>query len=149
MTELKVGDTAPDFSLLDERGLPLSLRDYLGRHVVILYFYPKDFTPGCTKEACSFKDDFSEFEKRDVVILGVSYDEPEEHVKFRIRYSLPYILLSDKDKRVSKIYGAEGVFTAKRITYIIDKEGKIAALYPKVDVNIHSKEILDSIDRLQ
>jgi peroxiredoxin Q/BCP len=141
---LKVGDQAPDFTLKSDNNASVSLSDFRGR-VVVLYFYPKDFTSGCTKEACAFRDDFAEFKRRDIAIIGISYDKPEEHEKFRMGYNLPFILLSDEDKEVSKVYGAEGLLVAKRVTYIIDKDGKIIAVYPKVDVNSHSKEILEFI----
>lgn len=145
MPLLKVGDQAPDFTLGSDNNASVSLRDFHGR-IVVLYFYPKDFTTGCTKEACAFRDDFSEFKRRDIVIIGISYDKSEEHEKFKMGYDLPFVLLSDKNKEVSKMYGADGLVYAKRITYIIDKDGKILAVYPKVDVNSHSKEILEFID---
>lgn len=145
MPLLKVGDQAPDFTLKSDDGATVSLKDFRGK-VVVLYFYPKDFTAGCTKEACAFRDEFSEFKKRDIAIIGISYDKPEEHAKFKMSYNLPYVLVSDKDKEVSKIYGAEGLVVAKRITYVIDRDGKIMAIYPKVDVNSHSKEILEFIN---
>jgi peroxiredoxin Q/BCP len=144
---LGVGDQAPDFTLNASDGRPVSLKGLRGK-IVVLYFYPKDFTPGCTKEACSFRDDFSEFKGRDVAIVGISYDEPKRHAEFEMQYNLPFVLLSDGDKSVSKMYGAEGPLAAKRITYVIDKEGKILQVYPKVDVSSHSKEILDFIDSL-
>jgi peroxiredoxin Q/BCP len=144
MPLLKVGDQAPDFTLKSDNNTSVSLSNFHGR-VVVLYFYPKDFTTGCTKEACAFRDDFAEFRRRDIAIIGISYDKPEEHEKFKMGYNLPFILLSDEDKQVSKMYGADGLLVAKRVTYIIDKDGKIVAIYPKVDVNSHSKEILEFI----
>jgi len=145
---LEVGDRAPDFTLESDDGTMVSLKDFRGK-IVVLYFYPKDFTPGCTKEACAFRDDFTEFKKRDVAIVGISYDKPEEHAKFRMGYGLPFILLSDKDKEVSRKYGADGAIVAKRITYMIDGDGKVIAAYPKVDVNSHSEEILKLIIQSQ
>jgi len=135
---------------MDERGLPFSLRDYLGKKIVVLYFYPKDFTPGCTKEACSFRDDYKEIEEKGAVVIGVSIDSVESHAKFSKKHDLPFALLSDNRKEVAKKYdvlGIGGVLT-KRVTFIIDKQGNIAAVFPKVDVKKHSQEVLNAIDRL-
>jgi peroxiredoxin Q/BCP len=151
MVELKVRDKSPEFSLMDERGRLVSLRDYLGKKVVILYFYPKDFTPGCTAEACSFRDDYKVFEERGAVVVGVSLDSVESHMKFSEKYNLPFLLLSDSRKEVAKAYGVLGTggFLAKRVTFVIDKEGKIAAVFPKVDVKHHSEEVLKVLDELK
>ena len=151
MTELKVGDTAPDFSLLDERGLPVSLKDYLGKKVVVLYFYPKDFTPGCTAEACSFRDDYKPIQDKGAVVIGVSLDSVESHLKFSEKYMLPFTILSDHKKEVAKAYGVLGVggFLAKRVTFVIDKDGKIARIFAKVDVKQHSEEVLRALEELQ
>jgi peroxiredoxin Q/BCP len=151
MVELKVRDKSPEFSLMDERGRLVSLRDYLGKKVVILYFYPKDFTPGCTAEACSFRDDYKIYEERGAVVVGVSLDSVESHMKFSEKYNLPFLLLSDSRKEVAKAYGVLGTggFLAKRVTFVIDKEGKIAAVFPKVDVKHHSEEVLKVLDELK
>lgn len=151
MAELKVGDKGPDFSLMDERGRLVSLRDYLGRKVVILYFYPKDFTLGCTAEACGFRDDYKVYEERGAVVVGVSLDSVESHMKFSEKYHLPFLLLSDSRKEVARAYGVLGTggFLAKRVTFVIDKEGKIAAVFPKVDVKHHSEEVLKVLDELK
>lgn len=151
MAELKVGDKGPDFSLMDERGRLVSLRDYLGKKAVILYFYPKDFTPGCTAEACSFRDDYKVYEERGAVVVGVSLDSVESHMKFSEKYNLPFLPLSDSQKEVAKAYGVLGTggFLAKRVTFVIDKEGKIAAVFPKVDVKHHSEEVLKVLDELK
>jgi thioredoxin-dependent peroxiredoxin len=148
MSELKVGDSAPDFNLMDERGFPSRLKDFLGKKMVVLYFYPKDFTPGCTKEACSFRDDYRAFEEKGAVVIGVSIDSVESHAKFSKRYELPFALLSDSRKEVAKQYGVLGMggVLAKRVTFIINKEGKIAAVFPKVDVKNHSQKVLKAID---
>lgn len=150
LTNLRVGDEAPDFSLMDERGLPFSLRDYLGKKIIVLYFYPKDFTPGCTKEACSFRDDYREIEEKGAVVIGVSIDSVESHAKFSKKHDLPFALLSDDRKEVAKKYDVLGIggVLAKRVTFIIDKKGNIAAIFPKVDVKKHSQEVLEAIDRL-
>ena len=150
MTELKVGDTAPDFSLLDERGLPVSLKDYLGKKVVVLYFYPKDFTPGCTAEACSFRDDYKPIQDKGAVVIGVSLDSVESHLKFSEKYLLPFTVLSDHKREVAKAYGVLGVggFLAKRVTFIISKDGKITHVFTKVYVKQHSEEVLKALEEL-
>ncbi|HII85775.1 TPA: peroxiredoxin [Candidatus Bathyarchaeota archaeon] len=150
MTELKVGDNAPDFSLTDERGFPVSLKNYLGKKTVILYFYPKDFTPGCTKEACSFRDEYKAFEAKGAVVIGVSVDSVKSHAKFSEKYELPFAILSDSQKEVANKYGVLGLggMLAKRVTFIIDKEGRIAAVFPKVNVKKHSEEILSAINKM-
>jgi peroxiredoxin Q/BCP len=150
MVELKVGDTAPDFSLLDERGLPVSLKDYLGKKTVVLYFYPKDFTSGCTAEACSFRDNYKLYQDKGAVVIGVSLDSVESHSKFSEKYALPFAILSDHNKEVAKTYGVLGIggFLAKRVTFIIDKNGKIAHIFPKVDVGRHSEEVLKALEEL-
>lgn len=150
MTELKIGDVAPDFSLTDERGFPVRLKDFFGRKTVVLYFYPKDFTPGCTKEACSFRDEYKAFEEKGAVVIGISLDSVESHAKFSKKYELPFALLSDNQKEVAKQYrvlGMGGVLT-KRMTFIINKEGKIAAVFPKVNVKQHIQEVLKAISNV-
>jgi len=151
MEKLKVGDKAPDFTLMDERGLPVSLKDFLGKHLVVLYFYPKDFTPSCTAEACSFRDNYRAYEERGAVVVGVSLDSVESHAKFSEHHSLPFALLSDNRKEVAKAYSVLGTggFLAKRVTFIIDKNGNIAGIFPKVDVKKHSQELLETLDKLR
>ncbi len=151
MVELKVGDKAPDFSLLDEHGLPASLKDYLGKKVVVLYFYPKDFTSGCTAEACSFRDNYKPYQDKGAVVIGVSLDSVESHLKFSEKYNLPFTILSDNKKEVAKAYNVLGVggVLAKRFTFIINKDGKITHIFPKVDVKRHSKEVLKALDELK
>lgn len=151
MAELKVGDIAPDFSLMEEHGRLVGLKDYLGKKIVVLYFYPKDFTPGCTTEACSFRDDYKAYEEKGAVVIGVSLDSAESHIKFSEKYNLPFLLLSDSGKNVAKAYGVLGIggFLAKRVTFVIDKEGKIAAVFANVDVKHHSEEVLEALDKLR
>jgi peroxiredoxin Q/BCP len=128
LTKLKVGDKAPEFTLTDDRGLPASLKDYLGKKVVVLYFYPKDFTSGCTKEACSFRDDYQVYEEKGAIVIGISLDSQESHKKFSEKHNLPFLLLSDNQKEIARQYGVLGFggIVAKRVTFIIDKQGKIA-----------------------
>ena len=148
---MKVGDAAPDFSLLNEHGLPVSLKDYLGKKVVVLYFYPKDFTSGCTSEACSFRDDYKCYEEKGAVVIGVSVDTVESHSKFSGEYKLPFLILSDNNKEAAKAYGALGVggLLAKRMTFIINKDGRITHIFPKVDVKRHSEEVLRALEELR
>jgi peroxiredoxin Q/BCP len=150
LAELKVGETAPDFSLLDEHGLPVSLKDYLGKKVVVLYFYPKDFTSGCTAEACSFRDNYKPYQDKGVVVIGVSLDSVESHLKFSEKHNLPFAILSDRNKEAAKAYGVLGVggFITKRVTFIINKDGKITHIFPKVDVKHHSEEVLKALEEL-
>jgi len=151
MVELKVGDTAPDFTLSDERGLPVSLKDYLGKKVVVLYFYPKDFTSGCTAEACSFRDNYKLYQSKGAVVIGVSLDSVESHSKFSEKYNLPFAILSDRNKEVAKAYGVLGLggFLTKRVTFIINKNGKITHIFPKVDVRHHSEEVLKALEEME
>lgn len=146
---LKEGDLAPDFSLPSSIGKNISIEDYKGKRV-ILYFYPKDDTPGCTKEACSFRDDIKKFEKNNTVILGVSPNDLNSHSKFISKYSLPFPLLSDTDLRVSRAYGVyklknmygKQYWGIVRTTFLIDERGKIGKIFPKVKVDGHSEELL-------
>jgi len=151
MVELKVGDRAPDFTLTDERGLPRSLKNYLGKSPVVLYFYPKDFTPGCTAEACSFRDDYKVYEQKGAVVVGVSLDSVESHARFSEHYNLPFTLLSDNKKEVAKAYGVLGLggLLAKRVTFIIDRSGSIAAIFSRVDVKQHSQEVLEALEKVR
>jgi len=148
---LKVGDKAPDFTLMDEQGRPVSLKDFLGKKPVILYFYPKDFSPGCTTEACRFRDDYKAYEEKGAAVIGVSLDTVESHTKFSEKYNLPFPILSDNKKEVAKAYGVLGIggIWTKRVTFIIDKEGNIAAIFPKVDVKRHSEEVLQALEKLK
>lgn len=142
---LAVGSLAPDFALKDEAGKVHHLSDYRGTKVV-LYFYPKNNSPGCTQEACNLRDNFEVLKEKGVVILGISYDDMRSHKNFKEEYQLPFTLLSDSDKKVAEMYGAKGgllgFLGAKRITYLIDEEGKIKHLFEKVDPGNHAKQIL-------
>jgi len=138
---------APDFVLLDQDSSMRKLSDYRGNWVVV-YFYPKDDTPGCTKEACGIRDDYTKFARQEIVVLGISYDSPESHRAFIKKYKLPFTLLSDGDKSVSKLYDAQGLLFADRKTFLIDPEGVIRKIYNKVDVTSHSIEILADLTRL-
>jgi len=147
----KVGSAAPDFTLPDAQSKTHSLADYAGSWLV-LYFYPKDDTPGCTKEACSFRDDLFQLEKLGAKVVGISVDDTESHAQFARKYSLPFPLLSDKDGKVAGRYGALmnlGIIKkAKRYTFLINPQGKIAKVYLSVDTSRHSQEIIDDLRRL-
>ncbi|MBP6085569.1 thioredoxin-dependent thiol peroxidase [Candidatus Gracilibacteria bacterium] len=149
---LTIGAPAPQFTALSSTGNPVSLADYRGKYVV-LYFYPKDDTPGCTKEACGFRDSYQEFEQNNVVILGVSKDSVASHQKFQNKYQLPFVLLSDEDLAICKAYhtwGQKSMYGRKydgifRVTYLIDPEGMIKQVFPKVDPVLHAKEMLEAV----
>jgi thioredoxin-dependent peroxiredoxin len=150
--KLKEGDTAPDFSAATNGGGKASLSDFKGKNV-ILYFYPKDDTPGCTKEACGFRDHFVKFKERGAVVLGVSTDSAKSHDKFVEKFKLPFPLLADEDK---KIVGAYGVWGEKRfmgrkymgtlrVTFLIGGDGRIRKIWPKVKPDEHAEEILAAL----
>jgi peroxiredoxin Q/BCP len=150
---INTGQAAPDFELPDEKGLTQRLSDYRGKHI-LLYFYPKDDTPGCTKEACNFRDDYSQYDRKNVVILGVSPDTPESHAKFMDKYELPFSLLADEDHQVCKLYGVWGpkkifgkeVIGVHRTTYLIGPEGEVLKVFEKVSPAKHSAEVLAFIE---
>ncbi|HEY9166783.1 MAG TPA: thioredoxin-dependent thiol peroxidase [Candidatus Kryptonia bacterium] len=148
-SSLKVGAKAPAFTLKNDGGETVKLADYKGKKVV-LYFYPKDDTPGCTKEACSFRDGFSEIKKKGAVVFGVSADSVESHGKFKQKFNLNFPLLSDTDKKVINAYGVwkeKSLYGRKfmgieRTTFVIDEDGKIKKIFPKVKVDGHYDEVL-------
>ncbi|MGA7935496.1 MAG: peroxiredoxin [Kovacikia sp.] len=145
---LSVGDTAPNFTAKDTNGNTVSLSDYAGK-TVVLYFYPKDDTPGCTKEACSFRDNYSEYLSKGITVFGVSLDDEASHQAFTEKFSLPFPLLADVDGAIAKAYDAEaemnGVRYAKRVTYVIDGNGKISQVYSTVKTDTHATDILADI----
>ena len=146
---LEVGTKAPDFTLPDQDGNSVTLSDFLGKKVV-LYFYPKDNTPGCTKQACAFAGAYEQFKSKDVVVIGVSKDSVASHVKFAEKYNLPFLLLSDPEHQVIEAYGVwqEKKLYGKvsmgivRSTYIIDEQGMIEKVMPKVKPDTNAAEIL-------
>ncbi len=149
---LKIGDKAPEFNLPSSTGKNIVLKDLKGKNVV-LYFYPKDDTPGCTKEACDFRDTIRVFEKENVVILGVSFDDLKSHEKFIQKYKLPLTLLFDENKEVASAYGVyklksfmgKSYWGIERATFWIDSQGKIKQIWPKVKVEGHIEEVLAAI----
>ena len=149
---LKVGDAAPAFTAPSDSGQNLSLRDLRGKKV-ILYFYPKDNTPGCTKEACDFRDAMDRLQSKGVAVLGVSPDSVASHQKFKTKYSLPFPLIVDEDHRIAEAYGVwreKSLYGRKfmgivRSTFVIDDEGKIAEVRQKVKVNGHVESLLETV----
>jgi len=149
---LAIGNKAPAFTLFNQDAKKIALKDYSGKKVV-LYFYPKDDTSGCTKEACSFRDEFPKFSKIDAVILGVSPDPVKSHKKFSNKYSLPFNLLADEEKKVVEKYGVwkeKSMYGRKymgveRTTFIIDEKGKIKRIFNKVKVDGHNKEVIEAL----
>ena len=146
---VKEGATAPAFKTTDTNGESVSLKDFRGQKVV-LYFYPKDDTPGCTKEACSFRDGFSKFKKRGITILGVSPDSEKSHQKFTAKYKLPFTLLADTEHSIADAYGVYGekkfmgrtYMGIHRTTFLIDEKGKIKKVFEKVKPDDHADEVL-------
>ena len=149
---LTIGTKAPDFTLFDKNGNAVSLSQFLGKRVV-LYFYPRDNTPGCTRQACAFAGAYKEFEARDVVVIGISRDSVASHQKFAAKYELPFILLSDPDRIAIEAYGVwqekknygKVSMGVVRSTYLIDAEGKIEAVMPKVKPGTNAAEILEML----
>ncbi len=152
MTQPKIGDKAPDFFLMGDDGKEHSLKDFKGKKIV-LFFYPKDDTSGCTKEACSFRDNTLLIKKKGAVILGVSGDSVESHKKFVSKYDLNFVLLSNEDRTVLDVYGVwkeksmygRTFMGIERTTFIIDEYGKISHIFPKVKVDGHTEEVLNAL----
>ncbi len=155
MVTLSPGDLAPDFSLLDTYGNSVTLSDLQGKWVV-LYFYPRDNTPGCTKEACAFRDIYADFQGFNAVILGVSLDDEKSHAKFTQKYELPFPLLCDRDATVATAYGSYGLkkFMGKefmgvmRHSFVINPEGRIERIYRKVKPEPHAAEVLAELSAI-
>ncbi len=149
---LQAGDAAPDFSLPDQDGKTVSLKDFAGKKLV-LYFYPKDNTPGCTREACDFRDNISAFNRIKVPVLGVSPDSSGSHQKFIAKQGLNFNLLADTDRAMAIAYGVfkeklmygKKVMGIERTTFIIDEKGKIAKIFPKVKVDGHVAQVLEAL----
>lgn len=152
---LNLGDLAPDFSLPDAAGKFVHLADFLG-HNIILYFYPRDNTPGCIKEACGFRDIYSDYQSRNIVVFGISTDSPQSHTKFTVKHQLPFPLLCDVDAKVSTAYGCYGLkkFMGKefmginRMTFAIAPDGKINQVYRKVKPQFHAVQVLADLTKI-
>ena len=152
---LDIGDTAPDFTLPDGQGNQITLSDLKGQ-TVVLYFYPRDNTPGCTKEACNFRDNYPQFQSENIAVCGISTDTVKSHQKFAVKHNLPFPLLADEDITVSTAYGVYGLkkfmgkeyMGIKRTTFVIAPDGTIANIYKKVKTATHAEDILpDLINR--
>ena len=152
---IEEGETAPDFTLKDDQGRDVRLSDFRGKPVV-LYFYPADDTPGCTKEACSFRDRRSDLQDRGAVVLGVSPDDVDSHGRFRDKYSLNFPLLADEGHQVADLYGAWGEknfmgrksMGIRRSTFLIDREGKVARTWKSVQVDGHDEQVLKALEKV-
>ncbi len=150
---LNIGDKAPDFTLLSDQNESVSLKTLRGKNVV-LYFYPKDNTPGCTREACDFRDHIAQFTQHNVIILGISKDKPMKHQQFKEKYQLPFVLLADESGDVCQAYGVinkKSLFGntflgIERSTFLIDEQGKIRQIWRKVKVNGHVKQVLNELN---
>lgn len=149
---LTIGDKAPDFTLYSDENILVSLKDLQGKRI-IFYFYPKDDTPGCTKEACDFRDNISSFDKKNTIILGISKDSPRKHQRFKEKYHLPFTLLADENGDVCEAYGVldkkslfgKTFLGIQRSTFLIDEKGIIKAIWRKVKVNNHIQQVLDEL----
>ena len=156
MSVVQEGAKAPEFTLAAGEGKEISLKDYKGKNRVVLYFYPKDDTPGCTVEACEFRDNIKKIEKSDAVVLGVSPDDTKSHDKFIGKFKLPFVLLSDTEKKVCEAYGVwvkksmygKEYMGVQRATFLIDKKGVIARSWPKVSPEGHAAEVLAALKEL-
>lgn len=147
---LTVGDIAPDFTAAASDGSTIHLSEQLGKGPIVLYFYPKDDTPGCTKEACGLRDRFTAFRNLKTTVYGISYDSVESHKAFVAKFNLPFLLLSDASHSIAKAYGADTFLFAKRQTFVIDPQGKIAYINRSVRPDQHSAElekVLESLNK--
>lgn len=147
----KVGDKAPSFEAKDQDGKTVKLSDFTGKQTVLLYFYPKDQTPGCTKEACGFRDRLDDLKKKDVAVLGVSRDDAESHKKFIAKENLNFPLLVDTDGKITEAYnaGMEGKKMSRRVSFLIDKSGKIVHVTDAASADKHLAEMKDAVDKLK
>ena len=145
---LKIGEKAPDFESVDQDGRPVKLTDFTGKPVIV-YFYPADDTPGCTAEACSFRDNINAYEQAGVKVLGVSVNTQNSHRKFADKYNLNFTLVVDNSKKIASDYGVLGTRSASRVTYIVGPDGKIAYVYPKVSPKDHAPEVMQKLRELK
>ena len=148
---IKVGDKAPDFTLTSEKGTPVSLKDYMGKKNVVLYFYPKDDTPGCTAEACAFRDTYEVFTDAGAEVIGVSADTSQSHQQFANKYKLPFTLLSDTENKVRQLYGVPATLFVLpgRVTYVIDKQGIVRHIFDSMlNFKAHVEEALKTLQAI-
>ena len=152
LVKVKVGDKAPDFTLLSQKGENVTLSQYFGKKSVVLYFYPKDETRGCTREACEFRDKYEVFKDLGAEVIGVSSDDVESHGSFASKHNLPFILLSDNSKKIRKLYGVPSTFGVipGRVTYIIDKDGVVRHVFSsQFQPQKHIKESIEVLKKLE
>nr|ADN15177.1 Peroxiredoxin [Gloeothece verrucosa PCC 7822] len=149
---LKVGDRAPDFTLPSQSGEKVSLSDFLGKKAVVVYFYPKDDTPGCTAESCAFRDSYEVFKQAGAEVIGISGDSPQSHQSFASKYKLPFILLSDTNNQVRKLFGVPATLfiLPGRVTYVIDQEGIVKHIFDSAfDFKAHVSESLKTLEAVK
>ncbi len=149
---VQVGECAPAFTLPNQSGTPVNLADLLGQKPIVLYFYPKDDTPGCTAESCAFRDSYEIFQEAGAEVIGISADTPSSHQQFATKYRLPFTLLSDRDNRVRKLYGVPATLFVLpgRVTYVIDRQGIVRHIFnSQLDFNAHVQESLTALRRIQ
>lgn len=146
---LKVGDTLPNFTAKDTNGTIFDSQNYIGKQSLVIYFYPKDNTPGCTAEACSFRDNYQDFKDLGAEVIGISADSVTSHLKFKSKFKLPFILLSDADKKLRKLFGVENslIFLPGRETFVADKNGVILMIFNSMSSKIHIEKALQILKK--
>lgn len=146
---LKVGDTLPNFTAKDTNGTVFDSQSYIGKQSLVIYFYPKDNTPGCTVEACSFRDNYQDFKDLGAEVIGISADSVTSHLKFKSKFNLPFILLSDADKKLRKLFGVENslIFLPGRETFVADKNGVILMIFNSMSSKIHIEKALQILKK--
>ena len=146
---LKVGDTLPNFIAKDSNGNIFNSQDFIGKQPLVIYFYPKDDTPGCTVQACSFRDHYQEFKDLGAEVIGISSDSVQSHVRFKSRFNLPFILLSDNDKKLRKLFGVENNFLILpgRETFVVDGNGTILMVFNSMSAKIHITKALEILKK--
>lgn len=149
--ELQIGDKIPDFKAKDAKGNEFDSKDIVGKKVLVIYFYPKDNTPGCTTEACSFRDQYEDFKDLGAEVIGISSDSVDSHQKFASQYHLPFILLSDGDKKIRKLFGVPSDmlgFLPGRVTYVVDKEGVVQMVFDSMSATKHISKAIEAVKKL-
>lgn len=146
---LKVGDTLPNFTAKDTKGTVFDSQNYIGKQSLVIYFYPKDNTPGCTVEACSFRDNYQDFKDLGAEVIGISADSVTSHLKFKSKFNLPFILLSDADKKLRKLFGVENslIFLPGRETFVADKNGVVLMIFNSMSSKIHIEKALQILKK--
>ena len=147
---LKIGDKLPSFSAKDTNGNIFNSQDYIGKQPLVIYFYPKDDTPGCTAQACSFRDNYQDFKDLGAEVIGISSDTVQSHIQFKSKFNLPFILLSDNDKKIRKLFGVQNnlLVIPGRETFVTDKNGAVLLIFNSMSANIHIKKALEILKKL-